>query len=370
MRHVPDGMLRRLDDEPLAVPDRVSDHLLDCGRCRERRAAISQDRQWAAQVFAGPHLVPDVDAAWARLERELRRSRGDDIAGEGRPLRVRGRWNVFPRLSLRAGLSLGALTVLVAGTAAAASLSTIFAPTRVAPVSLSRGDLGALSSVLGLGNRQPLGAFATPAGHSTLRFGTIRWSSAPARQAVSAAEVRADTGLPMTLPRRLPAGVAAAHQFIVQPRANATVTFGAGAGSLAGSTVTVQAGPAVFAEYSGREGNGVPTLGIAMVPRPTALSNGASMRRIEAFLLSQPGVPPQLAEEIRLLGDLRTTLPIPVPAGASVHSVQVAGWPGVLLADPSGAASGVVWEDGGGVLHVVAGLLDSHDVLDVAGQLG
>ena len=29
MRHIPDGVLRRLDDEPLAVADRVSDHLFD-----------------------------------------------------------------------------------------------------------------------------------------------------------------------------------------------------------------------------------------------------------------------------------------------------------------------------------------------------
>ena len=84
----------------------------------------------------------------------------------------------------------------------------------------------------------------------------------------------------------------------------------------------------------------------------------------------QPGIPPQLAEEIRLVGDLRTTLPVPVPPGASVRSVKVAGWPGILLADSSNAAAGVIWEDGRGMLHVVAGILDSQDVLNVADQLG
>ena len=54
----------------------------------------------------------------------------------------------------------------------------------------------------------------------------------------------------------------------------------------------------------------------------------------------------------------------------SVRSVQVAGWPGVLLADPSNAAAGVIWEDGRGMVHVVAGILDSQDVLNVADQLG
>ncbi len=61
---------------------------------------------------------------------------------------------------------------------------------------------------------------------------------------------------------------------------------------------------------------------------------------------------------------------MPVPAGAAVRSVKVAGWPGVLLADSSNAAAGVVWEDGRGMLHVVAGILDSQDVLNVAAQLG
>ena len=56
--------------------------------------------------------------------------------------------------------------------------------------------------------------------------------------------------------------------------------------------------------------------------------------------------------------------------GASARSVQVAGWPGILLADSSNAAAGVVWEDGRGLLHVVVGILDSQDVLNVANQLG
>jgi hypothetical protein len=156
---------------------------------------------------------------------------------------------------------------------------------------------------------------------------------------------------------------------MVQPRMTAAVTFDSTAG-LAGSSVTLDAGPAVVALYTGTGGANVPTLGIATMRRPTAQSAGASLSQIEAFLLGQPGIPPQLAEEIRLLGDLRTTLPVPVPSGASARSVQVNGRPGILLADSSNAAAGVVWEDGRGLLHVVVGILDSQDVLNVANQLG
>jgi hypothetical protein len=164
--------------------------------------------------------------------------------------------------------------------------------------------------------------------------------------------------------------VGAVQQFTVQPRVTATVTFNSAAGSLDGSSLALDAGPVVLAEYGGNNGSGAPTLGVATMPRPTAVSTGASLAQVEAFLLAQPGIPPALAEEIRLLGDLKTALPVPVPSGASVRSVQIAGRPGVLIAAPSDVASAVVWEDGHGMLHFVAGILDPHDVLNVANQLG
>jgi hypothetical protein len=172
------------------------------------------------------------------------------------------------------------------------------------------------------------------------------------------------------VPAHLPAGVGALRQVIVQPRVSATVAFDSTAGSLSGSSVTLEAGPAVVTGYGGRgSGSDLPTLAMVTMPRPTARSTGASLGQIEAFLLAQPGIPPQFAEDVRLLGGLGTTLPVPVPHGATVRSVQVAGWPGVLLSDSANTAAGVIWEDGRGMLHAVAGLLDSQDVLNVAAQL-
>lgn len=370
MRHIPDGVLRRLDDEPLAVPDRVTDHLASCGPCRTRRAEIADGTHHAAQLFAAPQPVPDMDIAWGRLQRELQSQRTHGAVRRSKPARVRPRRVWFPQVSLRTGLAIGAIGIVVAGTAAAATLTTIFAPTHVAPVSLSQGDLRAIAAFTGLGDSNALGGFATPNGSSRLRFGTIRWSSGTPHRTSSLAQAAAEAGFPVTLPAHLPAGVGAVQQIMVQPRVRAVTTFNSTAASLAGSSVTLDAGPAVVVQYTGTSGAGEPTLGVATMRRPTAQSNGARLSQIEAFLLGQPGIPPQLAEEIRLLGDLRTTLPVPVPSGASARSVQVDGWPGILLADSSNAAAGVVWEDGGGLLHVVVGILDSHDVLNVANQLG
>jgi hypothetical protein len=371
VRHVPDGLLRRVDDEPLAVPDRVTEHLDGCERCSARRAEIISDAEHAARLLSAPQLVPDTDVAWARLRGELHPGARPGTLQRRRLTPDMGRPRRLPRVSLRTGLAIGATGIVIAGTAAAATLTTIFAPTHVAPVPLSQGDLRAISALAGLDSGQSLGGFAAPDGSAPLRFGTIRWSSAgSAHPAASLAQAAAQAGLAVALPAHLPAGVGGARDFTVQPRVTATVTFNAAAAGLAGSSVTVEGGPAVLTEYGGAAGSGVPTLGVATMRRPTAVSTGASLSQIEAFLLGQPGVPPGLAEEVRLLGDLRTIFPVPVPAGASVRSVRVAGWPGILLADSSNAAAGVVWEDDRGLIHVVAGILDPQDVLNVAQQLG
>lgn len=369
MRHVPDGMLRRLDDEPLAVPDRITDHVAGCERCRARRARIAHDSERAADLFSASPLVPDDDLAWALLRRELYRGLERGVERGWRVGSVGRRRAAFPRLSLRTGLAVASAAILIAGTAAAATFTTIFAPTHVAPLSLSQRDMRAITAFMG-GNSGALGGFSTPSGSSTLRFGTVNWSSRPAQPASSLSEAEVQAGFSVPLPAHRPAGVGALRQITVQPRMSATVTFNSVAAKLAGSSVTLQAGPVVFAGYGGASGNDVPTLGVATMPRPRAVSSGASLSQIEAFMLSQPGIPPELAEEVRLLGDLKTTLPVPVPAGAAVRSVHVAGWPGVLLADPSNTAAAVIWEDGRGMLHMVAGLLDPQQVLHVAAGLG
>ncbi|MBV8430645.1 MAG: hypothetical protein JO244_05750 [Solirubrobacterales bacterium] len=370
MRHTSDGLLRRLDDEPLAVPDRVTDHVAGCGRCQERRAEIGRDTERAAQLFSAPQLVPDLDLAWARLRPELESPGATRADRQSRPPRLHRRLARFRTMSLRTGLAIGGITIVVAGTAAAASLTTIFAPTRVAAVSLNQSDLRAIAAFTGLGNSQGIGGFSSPTGSSRLRFGTLTWTSGSALAVSSLAQAVAQAGFPVTLPTHLPPGVGAVQQFAVLPRMQAAIRFNSAAGGLGGSTVALTTGPGVVTDYAGKSGTDVPTLGVATMRRPTARSAGATLGQVEAFLLRQPGIPPELAEEIRLLGDLRTTLPVPVPPGASVRSVQVSGWPGVLLADSSKAASAVVWEDGRGLLHAVVGILDPRDVLNVAAQIG
>ncbi len=365
-RHVPDGRLRRLLDEPFAVPDRDVAHAGRCTRCRARLEAIAGDASSARRLVAAPAAVQDLDVAWTDLAARA--------AGPRRVAALRGaprrRWRLAGT-SLGTGASVAAVSVAVAGIAAAATLTTVFAPTAVVPVPVSKADLQPLAALLRLA-KGSANAFAQPSGSSALPFGTVSWSSSGHGEKVaSLAAAEAATGVTVSLPATLPAGVGAPSSYFVAPKLTATVDFDSSAGAaLSGSTLVVTIGPGVAVSYSGSGGvSGVVPLAVAAVERPVATSSGATTSELESFLLSQPGVPSDLAGELRLLANPSTTLPVPVPPGASSSTVTVDGSQAVVLTDQSRVASGAVWV-GGGDVHVVAGLLDAKDLLGVARQVG
>ena len=312
----------------------------------------------------------------ADTDRGLIRSRGSLVE----PASSRTTWRVGPRRSWRLmGASLGtsaslaALGVVIVGVAAAATLTTVFAPTQVAKVPVSQADVQEITQLMGLNTTTSFDGFKSPSGSETLPFGMLSWtSSGGAGQVASLADAEAATGLAVTLPTTLPNGVSGIDRYAVMPKVTATIAFGAGAGSgLSGSSLVVSLGPAVAVSYSGATTiDDIGPLAILTVAQPIATSTGATTSQIENFLLSQPGVPADLAAEIRLLGNLQTTLPIPTPPGASSESTEIDGSPAVVVADNSNAASGAIWEDRKGVVHAVAGLLDKEDVLSVAQQIG
>ena len=368
MRHVPDGTLRRLIDEPFAVADRDARHVEGCARCRARSQRIAEDVATVERFF-DVRVPADTDAGLAR-------SRASLIE---RPSR-RTTWRVGPRrswrfmgASLSTGASLAAVGVVIVGVAAAATLTTVFAPTQVARVPVSQAGVQELTQLMGLNTTTSLDGFRSPSGSETLLFGMLSWtSSGGAGQVASLADAEAATGLAVTLPTTLPNGVSGIDRYAVMPKVTATIAFGASAGSgLSGSSLVVSLGPAVAVSYSGATTiDDIGPLAILTVAQPIVTSTGATTNQIENFLLSQPGVPADLAAEIRLLGNLQTTLPIPTPPGASSESTEIDGSPAVVLVDNSNAASGAIWEDHNGVVHAVAGLLDKEDVLSVAQQIG
>jgi hypothetical protein len=368
MPHVSSPVLRRLVDEPMAVPDRARRHLAGCDRCQAERIEIADNAAVAARLLGAPSDIADVDLEWFLLAERLRQP------GAAQRTVIRNPWRVPRRLagaSLGTGTAVGVAVVAI-GVGAAAALTSVYAPTHVAPVPISQSDAQAIAKLFGLGPSQPPGSLP-PSGSRNLAFGQLSWTTAGRAQQVSTiARAMALTHLPYSAPATLPAGVGSPSSIAVQPQVTATVTFSQNAGpGIAGSTLEITGGPGILVQYGGRSDvAGLTTLAIAVMERPTASSTGATATQLETFLLSRPGLPSGLAQELRLLGNPGTTLPVPVPPGMSAQQLKIGGASAVLLTEPADAASGVIWESQDGVVHGVGGLLDSGDVLSVARQIG
>jgi hypothetical protein len=368
MPHVSSPVLRRLVDEPMAVPDRARRHLAGCDRCQAESTEIAGNAAAAARLLEAPGEISDVDLEWILLAERLRQPEA-----LRRPA-IRNPWRMPRRL---ASASLGtpaavAAAVLVVGVGAAAALTSVYAPTRVAPVPVSQNDVQAIENLTGLNVSQLTGGLP-PSGSRKLAFGDLSWTTAGRPLEVSSvARASALTHLAYSAPARLPAGVGSPSGVAVQPQVTATVHFSQQAGpGIAGSTLEITGGPAMVVLYGGGPGRaGAPTLAIAVMQRPTASSTGATAGQLEHFLLSRGGLPAGLAQELRLLGNPRTTLPVPVPPGMSARQVKISGAPAVLVTAPSAAASGVIWENRDGIVHGVGGLLAAQDILNVARQIG
>jgi len=360
--------LRRLADEPLAVPDRALRHVTGCDRCQGESDEIAANAALAARLLSSPASVGDIDREWALLQDRLREP------GQARHRAGTALWRARRRLA-SASLGTTAATagaVLALGAAAAAALTTIYAPTHVAPVRVDLGDLHAIEHITGIGPSQLMGGLP-PSGSRRLAFGELTWATAGhARQVSSIARATALTHLAWSAPATLPPGVGAPLSIAIGPQVTATVSFSNGAApGIAGSTLQIAAGPAVVVQYGSRSGQArMPTLAIAVMQRPTATSTGATASELEKFLAGRHGLPAGLARQLRLLGNPATTLPVPVPSGMTQRQLTIGGMPAVLVTAPSGIASAVIWENHSGVVFAVGGLLDNQDILSVARQIG
>ena len=369
MRHLSDGTMRRIYDEPLALTAAEQAHFDECARCKAAFGAIANNARATTALLSLPEFEPQAAAA---LPRMLKRIRAEEAA---RPRRWYERW--LDRNSPRwRPMATPAIAVLVAAalvtgftvSGAAQSLFRVFQPNKIVAVQISPSDVPATSALLD--------------------YGEVKWLPEPPKlqQLSDASAAAAQSGLPVLMPGSLPKGVSGPVSFGVVSHATGSLKFNAQrlrasaakAGvqvnpmpsSIDGSTLIVNGGPALVEVWgiSGTAGEpGMPTLVIAQTKIPTVDSNGATAAQLEDYLLSQPGVPPDLAAQIKAIKDPSTTLPIPIPKGmATTEQVQVNGVQGLLIKAVFGA--GVVWEKNG-VIYAVGGQLTPDQVLAIATTL-
>ncbi|TMG44191.1 MAG: hypothetical protein E6H90_11200 [Chloroflexi bacterium] len=366
MRHLSDGILRRIYDEPLALTATDQAHYDTCSECKTRFQAIAGTARTTSALLDLPAFTPEPVGAFrsvrARIEREE----------AARPPHWYERWlnQASPRLRPMATPAIAVLlaaTLLtgVAVTGAAQSVFRIFEPHSFAAVQVSPSDFAGSGALLD--------------------YGPVKWQpEMPKLQEVSdATTAHTLSGLPVLLPASLPGGVSGPVSFGVVSHATGSLTLDAERlrasaaqkgvrvnpmpSTINGSTLIVNGGPALI-EVWGLSGEArVPTLVIAQTRIPTVDSTGATAAQLEDYLLSQPGVPPEIAAQLRAIKDPASTLPVPIPQGlATTEAVQVNGVSGLMI--KAAIAAGVVWEKNG-VIYAVGGQLTPDQVLAIATTL-
>jgi hypothetical protein len=115
---------------------------------------------------------------------------------------------------------------------------------------------------------------------------------------------------------------------------------------------------------------GLPQLIVGETSAPIATSSQVTVVQFENYLLSQPGISPELKAAINAIGDPSTTLPIPIPVQFATSSkVTIQGdAQGVALGDNTGVGAGVIWIKNG-VVYGVVGTIKRDDAINVANQL-
>jgi hypothetical protein len=355
MRHPSEGVLRRLVDEPAGVPDDDRAHVASCATCRHGLEDARADAQRIDAVLTTPVAV-DTDAAWARLS-----------ASTATPVRqasiAPGRWRSTVRRPVVAALS-AVVLMTGAGVAAANDWLPIFRTQQVHPIEVTSAELVQLPDLSAYGDVQVT-------------------QEADPHPVADADAARAQTGLDVPTVSELPAGVSGAPTYQAAGVLSGTFTFSAAKAAQAaaaagkalpplppgldGSRLRLQAGPGVAAVWS--QPTGAPTLVVARVVAPTVDSSGVPFEAVRDYLLSLPGLPAGVADQLRQFSPDRGTLPLPVPAELVTSSTaDVDGVEATVLTSRNGLFAGVVWVRDG-VMTGVAGTLSAEELLSVARDL-
>jgi len=294
--------------------------------------------------------------------------------------RIASRW--LQGLAAAAGVVIVASALTLSGVAD--SVLKIFEPKSVVAVPITQSDLNYLNQACaGLNLQDCMGA-----------YGTFVWTTPPQPKEVQTrGQASSETGFAVQAPASLPSSVTGSPRYGVINRSSATFTFSADStrqaaarqnrtappmpANIDGSKLFITGGPAVVQIWGTPTGAtgatgaypDVPTLIVGQAKAPTISSDGVTVAELQAYLLSQPGISPQLAAAIRAISDPSSTLPVPVPAELAIsHAVTVQGVQGLYVGDNTGIASAVIWQKDGMMFEVIGSFTESQ-ALSIANSM-
>lgn len=357
MSHPAEGTLRRLIDDPAGVADVERAHLAACPHCLEALVRVRADAGRVHGLLTHDAAISDadVDRAWARLVS----AGGDQAAAAPSPAPGTRR----SRLRSPVAAAVSAAVLLAGGSAAAATdWLQIFRTEQVQAVTVTEEDLLAMPDLEQYGDLE-IG--------TEPRFRSVRGAQAAERA----------TGLDVPVVPTVPRGITGDPSYQVATPVEAVFTFdeteareAASAqgeplptppAGMDGSEFRLVAGPGLAGVWSST--SGLPGLVVARAVAPTGYSTGIDFETARDYLLTLPGLPDDVADELRGFSGDGTTLPLPVPADeVETSTTDVDGTEATVFSARQGSTmSGVVWVEDG-VVTVVAGTVETDEVVDVA----
>lgn len=372
-----EGALRSwIDAEPAGHPARVGEHLTGCADCHRRSAELHGNAALAVPAVALLEPARSPTAAETEAALSLVRSlaaRAPARSQSPHPLTTRRENRLSQRL--RRPLTAAAALALAfsvfgtpAGRSAASEFLAHFRSERFAPVTVTQQDAHALADLQHLGT---LSGDLTP----------------PRPQHVASLAVASTrVGFPVASPdpARLPPGVTRTPEVLVSSARQLRFTFDTekaqqwlgqhgGKGTALpdrfdGVSVVVTVPAAVVLQYAAGDGSPGLIVGQARSIEVQA-DGGVSFDELRSFLLNLPGLSAGTRAQLAAIGDWRSTLPLPIPAGRVRWShTTIAGTDGLLLGDNTGLGSAALWQRDGRI-YGVAAPATAKVVRDVAASL-
>ncbi|MBC5825142.1 MAG: hypothetical protein GIW99_03910 [Candidatus Eremiobacteraeota bacterium] len=380
MKHLEDGLMRRLIDEPEDVAVTARRHIESCALCGDRYRSIAANAHAAGVAFALDAADVDLAMAWRRAAQQRAVSAVAAKTARASFVNVNG-------ALVKPLAALAAAAIVLAGFAftplgsMAQSFLTIFEPRQFVAVGLTRQDMKDLGGLEGLQSYGTMRELVRP---QNIAVADVRSAAR-----ISRMELRVPTIMPVDVPRdiryRVMTQGAAAFTFGAAKAARAAAqqhrAYRAMPARLDGTTLQIVLGPATVITFGERalskdagqrrsDEDALPAgLVIAQGVAPRVTSTGATVQDIVAFLAEQPGVPAGLARQIEAIRDPSTTLPIPIPIDrASAMQVQVQGVNALAIGDNTRVGSGVMWQKSG-MVYGVAGTMPLNEILAIADSL-
>jgi hypothetical protein len=312
-----------------------------------------------------------------------------DQAAAGSPVATRPRIRETRRMPIalpfrRWRLALGglaaalALTLVAAtpeGQAAASGFLAQFRTQRFAVVTFdpASADRGGLQRLERLGTLQ-----RSPAQSGGTRAGQEVPSVEEASRQVGFAVKQPD-------PTALPAGVSRTPKITAAPAGQTRFTFDRDKAAayfrdlgradlrlpdrLHGTTLVISTPPMAMLQY--RAADGKPAVMVGQTSDvQVAVEGAASLEEVREYLLSVPGIPPDLARQLRAMQNWESTLPIPVPVDKIAwRETTIHGGQGLVLSDNTGLGSAALWRLGNGRIYGVAGPLKGDELQRVVDSI-